>query len=459
MPPGGHPESIWLEVDGAVTAFAANECYEVVSRCYSMQFFTSGMNMTMKKKSWLIVGLLAACLVGGNTQHLSSQHLRKMVDPLIQQEVDQGKIPGAVLRISKNGSTVYEQAYGYARRFDFSMEPLEKPEKTTVHHLYDIASLTKVTATTTAMMWLADRGYLHVDDSVCTYIEAFNTPEKKGITIRHLLTHTAGLYEWYPLYYRADNRAACYALIGSLPLRFPIGAQRRYSDLGFVLLGQIIEQVSKRPLEQFLAEHIFGPLGMEHTVYNPLSTGRFTQIAATSFGNPYEWRMVHDPSLGFQVPEIDPDSWNGWRKYVLVGEVNDGNAWYANQGVSGAAGLFSTAADLQKLVDMLLSHGQVAGKPFVSAATIEAFLSMDTFKNGLGWMMDPENAFMKNAPKGSFGHTGFTGTSIAVVPSHHLSVILLVNRQQMGLLPSQTYYNVNPLRQKVFEAVMKWVSL
>ena len=140
----------------------------------------------------------------------------------------------------------------------------------------------------------------------------------------------------------------------------------------------------------------------------------------------------------------------------LRGEVNDGNAWYANGGISGAAGLFSTADDLQKLVDMLISDGMAGSEQFISAATIESFLTKDEFSNGLGWMMDPANSFMKNAPEGSFGHTGFTGTSIAVVPHDKLSVILLINRQNTGLSEEGEYYNVNPVRLQIFNAVSKY---
>ena len=119
----------------------------------------------------------------------------------------------------------------------------------TIDYLFDIASLTKVIGTTTSIMLLVDKGLLKIEDPVCKYIKAFNTPDKKEITIRHLLTHTAGLYEWYPLYYRASNKKESYKLIGELPLMFPVGAQRRYSDLGFVILGEIIEIVSGLPLE------------------------------------------------------------------------------------------------------------------------------------------------------------------------------------------------------------------
>jgi len=328
----------------------------------------------------------------------------------------------------------------------------------TVRHLFDIASLTKVTGTTTSVMLLADRGQINIEDPVCKYIKAFDTTGKRDITIRHLLTHSAGLYEWYPLYYLASNKNECFKIIGELPLKFPVGEQRRYSDLGFVLLGEIIEIVSCLPLEKFMEQNIFQPLGMKNTTFNPLTSGGRGKIAATSAGNPYERRMVYDSTLGYRMKEIDPQQWNGWRAYILKGEVNDGNAWYANGGISGAAGLFSTASDLQMIVDMLLNNGLVGSEQFISEKTIDTFLTKDRFNNGLGWMMDPQNSFMKNAPEGSFGHTGFTGTSIAVIPHEKISIILLINRQNCGLLNNGEYYNVNPARLQVFNAVLKYLS-
>jgi len=378
-------------------------------------------------------------------------------DSILQSQVDLDKIPGAVILIKKSGVTVYSHAFGFAEKYGYSHELLNPPEKMTVKHFFDIASLTKVIGTTTSIMLLADRGQISIEDPVCKYIKDFDTPEKRVITIRHLLTHTAGLYEWYPLYYVASNKKESYKVIGELPLMFPVGEQRRYSDLGFVLLGEIIEIVSGLPLEQYMKENIFRPLGMKNTCFNPLQSRGSKKIAATSPGNPYEKRMVSDSTLGFRIKEIDPSSWNGWRTYVLRGEVNDGNAWYANGGISGAAGLFSTAGDLQKLVDMLINNGKAGPKQFISEKTIGTFLTKDKFNNGLGWMMDPSNSFMKGAPEGSFGHTGFTGTSISVIPDKKISVILLINRQNTGLLSSGEYYNVNPVRLQVFNVVMKYL--
>jgi CubicO group peptidase (beta-lactamase class C family) len=385
-------------------------------------------------------------------------NLRLKIDSILQTKVNLEEIPGAVIEIKQGDRIICKKAYGYAQKYDYNHQLLSPPEKMTTDHLFDIASLTKVVGTTTSIMLLADRGLINTEDPVYKYIKAFNTPDKRSITIRHLLTHTAGLYEWYPLYYRASNKQESYRIIEGLPLMFPVGGQRKYSDLGFVILGEIIETVSGLPLEKFMEQNIFLPLGMNNTTFNPLKTGRFKNIAATSHGNPYEKRMVYDSTLGFKIKEIDPVKWNGWRTYTLRGEVNDGNAWYANGGISGAAGLFSTIEDLQILVDMIRNRGKAGSVQFISVKTIESFLTKDKFSNGLGWMMDPDNSFMKNAPEGTFGHTGFTGTSITVVPKFGLSVILLINRQNTGLLSTGDYYNVNPIRLQIFNAILKYES-
>jgi CubicO group peptidase (beta-lactamase class C family) len=412
------------------------------------------------KKLFIGIFLLFLALISQGQEAMTKEKKMKLIteiDSILQSQVDQDKIPGAVILVKKDTQVVYRQAYGYAQKYDYYHNLLNPPEKMTIDHLFDIASLTKVIGTTTSLMILADRKQINIEDPVSKYIKAFNSPDKKGITIRNLLTHTAGLYEWYPLYYFASNKQECYRIIGELPLMFPVGEQRRYSDLGFILLGEIIEIVSGMPLDQFMKQNIFQPLGMKITVYNPLTTIGPTKIAATSAGNPYEKRMVYDSTLGFKIKGIDPAQWNGWRTYVLRGEVNDGNTWYANGGVSGAAGLFSTANDLQKLVDMLINKGLVGSQQLISGKTIETFLTKDKFNNGLGWMMDPANSLMKNAPEGSFGHTGFTGPSITVIPRNKISIILLINRQNIGLLNNGEYYNLNPVRLQVFNVVSKYL--
>lgn len=416
------------------------------------------------RTSSILTGIILCFLTFvSNGQGVSSKgaraKLKAEIDSILQSQVEHDNIPGAVILIKKNNKVIFYDAFGYAQKYDSNRNLISPRDRMTVKYLFDIASLTKVIGTTTAVMLLEDRGLISLDDSVGKYIEAFNSPDKKEITIRHLLTHTAGLYEWYPLYYLASNKQDCYRVIEGLPLVSTVGEQRRYSDLGFVILGEIIEKVSGLPLEKFMTQNIFQPLGMKKTTFNPLTAGGYGKIAATSAGNPYERRMVYDSTLGFHIEEIDPEQWNGWRTYILKGEVNDGNAWYANGGVSGAAGLFSSAGDLQKIVDMLMNNGWGGSKQFISWETVDDFLKKDNFNNGLGWMMDPGNSFMKNAPEGSFGHTGFTGTSIAVIPDEDISVILLINRQNCGLSDNGEYYNVNPVRLQIFNAVMKYLAL
>lgn len=381
------------------------------------------------------------------------------INTIVEASVGKSEIPGGVILIKQGNQEIIKAAYGYASLKGYDQQILANPEKTTVDHLYDIASLTKVIGTTTSLMLLVDAGLIHVEDPVAKYIKAFDTAEKRKITIKHLLTHTSGLYEWYPLYYFGNNKQEVYELIANIPLKYPIGEGRHYSDLGFILLGEIVENVSKLSLEQFMYQNIFKPLKMEHTKFNPLKNAVGIKVSATSHGNPYEKRMVSDPVLGFSIDSIRPNQWNGWRNYTLKGEVNDGNAWYASRGISGHAGLFSNVSDLQKVVDVLKNNGKVGNRQFISEKTISLFLTQDKFKNGLGWVMDPANSFMKNAPSGSYGHTGFTGTSIVVIPQYDISIVLLINRQNTGLRPNRTYYNLNSIREKILRAVLTYCNL
>src|SRR5699024_5622657 len=162
-------------------------------------------------------------------------------------------------------------------------------------------------------------------------------------------------------------------------------------------------------------------------------------------------------SFGYRV-DVDPNSWHGWRHYTLQGEVSDGNAWYANGGVAGHAGLFSTVDDLQVLVDLLLNKGQFEGEPFISAAVIDTFLTKDHYGNALGWAMDEDFISAEGAPQGTFGHAGFTGTSVVVVPKYNLSIIILTNREHVGLQENGYYFDMGPLRQHIFDAVMNIVA-
>lgn len=373
------------------------------------------------------------------------------IDSLIQKEIVTNHIAGAVIQVKKGDSVLHRAAYGYANEFGFDMQPLEHPEKMTVGHLFDLASLTKVCATTFGIMKLVGEGKIAIDDPVYKYLPEFHTGEKAKITIRNLLTHTAGLYQWKPTYYFASDPQERYEYIAQLPLKWKVGEGRHYSDLGFMLLGDIIKRVTGERLDRFVTQNIYEPMHLRHTAFNPLDKG-FRKIAATSHGNPFEKHMVYDDDFGYKV-DVDPKSWDGWRQYTLRGEVNDGNSWYANGGVAGHTGLFSTVDDLQVLVDLLLHKGQFEDKQIISSSVIDTFLTKDSYGNGLGWAMDPAVIHAEGAPAGTFGHTGFTGTNIVAVPPDSLSIILLTNRQNVGPQKNGYYFDLGPLRQAIFDAV------
>ena len=364
-------------------------------------------------------------------------------DSTLAEAVASEILPGAVLLVAMDGVILHERAFGYARLCEGGGR-LESPEPMTVDHVFDLASVTKVMATTWAMMLLVDRGLVELDDPVHTYLPDFRGPDKDRITVRDLLTHRSGLHRWKPVYFHAESPAEAYAYIRDLPLEFEVAEGRHYSDLGFMLAGYIVEAVTGRPLDLFLGQELYGPLGLTRTgflpersgngwsrsalpggasgspagpeaagvgtgigigVGNGIGTGigagtgvgtgiggsrqeRLTgPFAATSHGNPYERRMVEDDSFGYLCDE-DPAAFTGWRTHTLQGEVNDGNAWHAHGGVAGHAGLFSTAQDLALLLDVLLQEGRHGTRRVVSREVVGEILTPDSLTgNGVGWAM------------------------------------------------------------------------
>jgi serine-type D-Ala-D-Ala carboxypeptidase len=367
-------------------------------------------------------------------------------DSTINDWVARQRIPGAVFVVSLDGNVVHERAFGYAEEFDYNGKLLAKPRTMHTSTLFDLASVTKVMATTFGVMMLVDRGKIDVDAPVYRYLPDFRGPHLDSITVRHLLTHSAGLVQWQPLYYHASNKAQTYDVIRHMPLQWGVGEGRHYSDLGFMLLGYIVEHVSGKPLDQFVAEELYKPLGLKSTTFLPKQHG-FTDFAATEAGNGYERHMVYGPNFGYGY-KGDPTSWNGWRQYVLNGETDDGNSWYANGGVAGHAGLFSTASDLHVLVDLLVNHGSSGGHQYISPAVLDRFFTLDKFNNYLGWQ------YSRGLPAGSFTHNGFTGTDVTGIPAAKLSIVLLTNRQNVPADARGYFTNVGPLDQAVTRAVL-----
>jgi CubicO group peptidase (beta-lactamase class C family) len=383
-------------------------------------------------------------------------------DSVVAAWIEAERVPGAVLHVAGPDGQTHVRVFGSAQLYAYGagqyeawrdgdaggLERLPDPVALTDATVFDLASVTKVMATTMATMLLVDDGRLDLDVPVAQHLPEFTGDGKEAITPRHLLTHRSGLSQWQPIYYHASSPAEAVDVIRRLPLEWEVGAERHYSDLGFMLLGALVERISGMELDAFLQDALYLPLGLEHTGFRRPAPddGPAGPFAATSHGNPFERRMVHDREFGYAI-DGDPDAWSDWREHTLVGEVNDGNAWHAFGGVAGHAGLFSTAAELGTLLRLLLDRGEHDGLSILSPSTVDAFLASTGDAQALGWQL-PDYA-----PSGSFGHTGFTGTFVLGIPDRGLSVVLLTNRQNLGVDADSQYPNVAPLQRQVTEAL------
>lgn len=419
---------------------------------------------TVFSKGWIhghvVYLIIASAFLGCTLLSCSSQRTNTSpaiaaIDSVLHAAIAEELVPGAVIIITQDGETLHEAAYGYGQLYAYGREPMATPHPMTLDHRFDLASLTKVFATTFGLMLLVDQEKIGLDTPLHSYLPDFRGSSKDSITVRHLLTHSAGLYPWKPIYYHARSPKQAYAYINQLPLAYPVGTKRLYSDLGFMLLGYLIETVSGQPLDVFLEHELYQPLGLQNTTFKPPPIG--LPFAATSHGNPFEKRMVADDDFGYLCDE-DPDAFQGWRDYVVVGEVNDGNAHYGHQGVAGHAGLFSTASDLDVLITLLLEKGVFEGQRLMSEAVIDTFLTKTVYGHGMGWAMANDVIPVDTLPEGSFGHTGFTGTYAVAFPAYDLSLILLSNRQNTGVDTTGRYTSVTPLRRKITTVLLSTVT-
>lgn len=416
-----------------------------------------GLNATTLAR--LVLLAMAACLLvplvprHALAEQSRQQPLSEQLDAIIARGLREHAYAGAVLLVARDGKVLHEKAYGYSRKYAAGQVPLASPRPMTVETLFDVASLTKVFATTFGAMLLVDRGDLDLDAPVARYLPLFDRAPQRTITIRHLLSHRSGLPAWRPVYCHAANPAESAAYIATVPLQSPAGAEYRYSDLNFMLLGYVIEAVSGLPLDRFLAERLYAPLGLANTTFHPEKLAG-VGVAATSAGNPVERRMAMSGNFGDPCA-ADARVFDRWRRRVLAGEVNDGNAYYAHQGVAGHAGLFATAADLKVLTDVLLGSGSYQGESLIGVATVKTFLTADDLGNGLGWQLRPAVIKAPGAPAGSFGHTGFTGCNVLVVPQRGIVLIFLSNRQHEGLTAAGSYPQLDELRGELARAVLE----
>ena len=356
-----------------------------------------------------------------------------LLDTLVEDAIRDGRLPGAVVVVGHAGEIVYERAFG-ARAVD------GPPEAMTPDTIFDLASLTKVVATTTSVMILVEEGRLRLRDRVATYLPEFSSHGKDRITIEHLLTHVSGLRPDLPLeevFEGADTAIARAA--DEVPEAGP-GERFVYSDINFFVLGEIVRRVTGQTLDQFARDRIFRPLGMRDTGFNPPASLR-PRIAPTEPCAPLAWPCGGDGAV------------------MLRGRVHDPTARRMG-GVAGHAGLFSTAGDLARFCRMLLGAGTLDDVRILAPLTVARMTRVSTppqmaDRRGLGWDLD--SRFSSNRGDlfsfGSYGHTGFTGTSLWLDPVSDTFVVFLSSR----LHPSGAG-DVTALRGRVATVVASAVS-
>jgi uncharacterized protein YbbC (DUF1343 family)/CubicO group peptidase (beta-lactamase class C family) len=340
-----------------------------------------------------------------------------------------GVQPGGVVLIKHRGATILHAAYGLSRKYATLDTLAPDPIPATTDTLYDLASISKL-FTTTVVMRLVEQGKLSLDDPVAATLPEFAANGKGAITLRHLLTHTSGLPDYLKLWELEDSpEARVRRVLRTAPLN-PPGRVFRYSDLGLITLGKVAEEVGGGGLDKLVRDLVTTPLGLQATMYRP----------------PAELKKRIAPT---------EDESNVGRDMVW-GEVHDENAWSLD-GVGGHAGLFGTAEDLAVFAQMYLDGGSFRGTQLLKRETVAEMTRNqigDLEWRGLGWELNADYYMGSLASPTTYGHTGFTGTSLVVDPKRELIVVLLSNRVH----PTRTGPNQNPVRQAVADAALAAVS-
>ncbi len=328
------------------------------------------------------------------TVGMSAKRL-ETIDRVITRGIKAGGFPGAAVVVGRKGSAVWEKGFGH---IDWATSSSHVSATETI---YDLASLTKVIGTTTAVMILYDEGRIQLDAPVVTYLPEFTGGYKDSVTVRQLLEHRSGLPADRDLWRIAHSPSEARQVVLEAPLECKPGQCYIYSDLGAITLGMMVERVTGQGLDVFLHERVFAPLGMANTFFKPADSLR-SRVAPT---------------------EVSPP-----RGYPLQGEVHDENA-YALGGVAGHAGLFSTASDLSIFAQMILEGGEYKGVRIVSDSAVKLFTTRAAGSRALGWAMaDGQWGSGRFMSEGSFGHVGYTGTSLWIDPDREMFVVLLTNR-------------------------------
>lgn len=364
-----------------------------------------------------IVFVICSCYTNGNAQTAS-----ETISSLLETSIRDGAFPGAVAAVIRDGRVLYHKAFGRFM-YDAASNVMDTSS------IFDMASLTKVLCTTSCIMKLYEEGKISLDAKVSTYIPAFAVRGKQDVTVRHLLLHNAGFAAFRPVPKEMTTTDEFIRYVINDTLRYKPGDSTIYSDLSFITLGYLVRVVTGKRLDQYFAEQFAAPLGMRSTMFNPAKEV-LSRVAPTETDTLWVWKknraLVHDPRAAF------------------------------TDGVSGHAGLFSTTGDVIKIMTMFMNGGEYGGKRFLKAATIQLFTqrASERATRALGWDTKSEKGSSAGTlfSAGSFGHTGFTGTSVWVDPVRKICAILLTNR----VYPTSENRKIIQVRPKFADAVIEF---
>ncbi|MEZ5940411.1 MAG: serine hydrolase domain-containing protein [Planctomycetaceae bacterium] len=345
----------------------------------------------------ICIGVVPATLIADEVTDLgvSTQRLAA-IERVVQQGIDRGEMPGAVVLVKYKGRNIYHRAFGMRQ-----VEP--QPESMTLDTVFDLASLTKPVATASCIHMLLEEGRIGLDDPIAKWIPEFGQNGKSEVTVRHLLVHQGGLIPDNSIADYDSGRGVSFQRIHELSLRSPPGENFAYSDVGFLVLGELVEKVTGESLNVYAERRVFAPLKMNDTGYTP-GEELVSRIAPT---------------------EKREGNW-------IRGDVHDPRAFLLD-GVAGHAGLFSTAADLGRYGQMLVQHGEFDGQRIFSKTTVEHIFAPQEVSSGLrslGW--DKDSPYSSNRgdllSPSAIGHGGFTGTAMWIDPEQELVLVFLSSR-------------------------------
>lgn len=368
--------------------------------------------------------------------------MKNPISEFLQTRIEARDFPSAVYLVAEKGEIVFQDALGFA---------VVEPERieAQIDTIYDLASLTKVLVTGLLCAKLIERGEINLSDKISKHFSEFDTNDKRKITIENLLTHTSGFSAWKPFYLISKLKSEILNTIAAAPLENPTNSKVVYSDLNFLTLTCLVEKICKKPLAEIAESKILKPLNLQNTFYNPPQELK-RKIAASERGNEFEKQTCLEQGYEIPIPQSQ------FRNRIIWGEVHDGNCYFMD-GVSGHAGLFSTAFETFKIAQQFLASQRTLLKPETCKLFRTNFTPDLNEARSIAFQLaaTKDSTASDDLAKDSFGHLGFTGTSLWIEPETERIFILLTNRTHARELP---FVNINSTRRRFHELTVELLN-